>query len=115
MSERNENDKRIDSSGPPTIIMRTYNEMDEDDKNRLEKLGVGMIVFAGGIPIIAGIFIDLSLAYWLFSASIASLGVCFLFPALGVWFIDVALKVIAMVVPAMKEKVRPDRRQGRDE
>ena len=90
--------------------MQAYEAMDTDDRNRLEIMGVGMIVVGGGVPVVAGIFYELSIAYWVFAGALASIGVCFLFPALGTWFIDAAMKLVAKVVPSMRDKIKPDRR-----
>ena len=85
--------RRADPAQSPTIIMQAFDRMDEADKTRLERLGVGMIVVAGGIPLIAGVWYNLSYAYWAFSAGIATLGVTFCFPALGVMLGDRLLRL----------------------
>lgn len=85
--------RRADPAQSPTIIMQAFDRMDDADKTRLERLGVGMIVVAGGVPLVAGIWYDLSYSYWAFSAGIATLGTTFCFPALGVMLGDRMLRL----------------------
>lgn len=105
-----EEDRRAERGGPPTVIMQAFTDMESDDRNRLEKLGVAMIIVGGGTPVVAGVFYELSYSYWMFAAAVAVVGVCFLFPALGVWFLDRLLKLAARA-PMLKSKVQPDRRE----
>lgn len=103
-------ERRAESSGPPTIITQAYRDMDDDDRTRIERLGMGMVVFGAGTPVIAGVFYELATLYWIFASGVAAVGVCLMFPALGVWFIDRVLKFVALILPMVRDTVRPDPR-----
>ena len=108
-------ERRSGGGSPPTMIMQAFKEMDDDDVNRMEKLGYGMVIGSAGIVLIAGLFLELSIPYLVFAGAVGSLGVCFIFPPLGVWFIDIALKAVAATVPALRSTIRPDSRASTED
>ncbi len=101
--------ERSGGGGPPTMIMQAYREMDEGDQNRLEKMGYGMITLVA-VVIVFGIFYDFAIPYLVLVSGFGLIGVCFVFPALGAWALDLFFKLTIALIPSLRPRLRPDPR-----
>lgn len=111
-------DRRERKQGdPPTLLMRSFTEMEKEEKWRFQKVGLGLLFFTAAVPMIAGIFYELSPAYWVFSGLMAIVGVCLAWLPLGVWLLSSVPNALTKMLPGHKLTdllKRPDRRE-RDE
>ena len=101
--------KRGVNSGPPTMIMASFKEMGKKGRMRMRFSGSALMAFAVGMPMIAGLFVELSIPYWLFSGVIFFGGFCLLWPEMGLYLIDRVPAGIAKIMPT-RLLSRPDRR-----
>jgi hypothetical protein len=65
------------------------------------------------LPLVGGLFVELSIAYWIFSGVFALVGVSLIMPQLGMWLIGAIPNAITKILPSKMFK-RPDRRNGPD-
>jgi hypothetical protein len=85
--------------------------MDSDDRNRLQYLGLTLVVGA-----VAGAFLMIAtdragMLNLGFCTLIIALGFCGMWPALGVWLFDAVPRALVKVMPSKVAGVlRPDRR-----
>lgn len=103
-------ERRADNQGPPTMVMQAYREMDADDKNKMEKIGYALVLGPAVVVLLGGVFYDLAVTYLAFATVVFCVGVCFIFPALGVWLGDKLLKAAEKIIPALGSRIRPDKR-----
>ena len=110
-------EKRSGGRGsPPTVLMVAYQRMDPDLKKLLQKVGIGMIIFAVGMPMAIEPFVPLSWIYWAFSMCVVGLGACFVYLPIGIWFGNLITGLVVKVIPALRGKLHaPDRRGEKPE
>lgn len=111
MAEKPE--RRTGGDVPPTMIMSAYREMDADDKNKMERIGYALTTGSASVVLVGGLFYDLAVLYFAFAGIVFTAGVCFIFPAMGVWLFDVVIKALEKIIPAIATKTRVDRRADR--
>jgi len=109
MSAETEN-RREDGGGPPTVIMRAYQAMDERLKRLLQKIGLGMVTVGIVAPMAIEPFRPLSWVYWTFAAGVVVLGACLLWPPIGIWFGNFIISAAVKLRPSAKNVLQPDRR-----
>ena len=107
-------DRREGSGSPPTVIMQAFREMDADDKNKMERVGYGMITLVGAV-VAAGIFYDMAISYLIFVGCFGLVGVCLIFPVLGAYVMDLVAKVTISVAPSLRPRLTIDKRGASSE
>lgn len=110
-------DRRERSEGPPTLIMQSYQDMGTEGRRKMQKIGLGILLFTVAVPMTAGIFVELPTTYWLFSGVGMVLGLCLLWPQLGVWAVNAIPAAVSRLMPSKKlaDALRPDRRDARED
>jgi hypothetical protein len=106
----NDAERREGSGSPPTVIMRAYQGMDDYLKQKLQKIGLGMVIVGIGAPMGIEPFIPLSWIYWFFAGCVVILGACLLWPPIGIWFGNFVVSFVTKVRPSTKDVLMPDRR-----
>lgn len=98
-----------DNGSPPLQIVQAYQAMTPVNRKRVRILGGSMTGVAVIVPLVGGLFVELSVAYWIFSGVIALVGVSLVFPQMGMWLISAIPNGITKILPS-KMFSRPDRR-----
>ena len=110
-----EAERRGGNGSPPTVLMVAYRNMDPETKRLLQKIGVGMIAFGMVMPMAIEPFIPLSWVYWGFSITVVSLGACFVYLPIGIWFGNLIGGLAVKLAPSLGSKFHVDRRGSREE
>ena len=63
------------------------------------------------LPMVGGLFVDLSIYYWIFSGVVTFAGLCLVWPQMGLWLISAIPNGLAKILPS-KLLSRPDRRNN---
>lgn len=99
------------SSGPPTMLMQSYQDMGQENRRFMRGIGLGLIAFTVVVPMIGQIALlalgrqGISGFFWTFSGVGFVVGLVFVWPQLGVW--------AAGAIPAGVAKMLPSRIFGR--
>jgi hypothetical protein len=104
-------ERRTRDTGPPTLIMQAYQEMDADDRNRIQLLGFGMVVGGVTAPLVASVLGTVTAPAWAFCTLVIGLGFCAMWPPFGMWLFDAIPRALVKVMPSkVAGLLRPDRR-----
>ncbi len=106
---RNGNERQ----SPPLQIIQAYQAMTPQNRKRIRIGGAAMTTVAILLPLVGGLFVELSIAYWIFSGVFALVGVSLILPQLGMWLIGAIPNAITKILPSKMFK-RPDRRGSAD-
>ncbi len=103
-------DRRASDAPPPTATTQAYQRLTELSKRRMRIIGAGMLLVSVTLPLVAGIWVELSPTYWGFAGAIAAGGVSLVFPPLGLALLELLPSLVAKLGPASLLG-RPDRRK----
>ena len=111
-------ERRSRSARPPTYLMQSYNEMTAQARKGLRKLGVGILLFCIALPMVAQVTLSvldrpgLSAVFWLFSGVGMVVGLCLVWPQLGIYAIGALPGAVRKLLPTKLAAglARPDRR-----
>lgn len=70
-----------------------------------------MLTLSVTLPLVGGLFVELSPYYWIFSGVITVAGLCLIWPELGLWLMNSIPNALAKILPT-KLLSRPDRRNN---
>ena len=99
------------NGSPPLQIEESYRRMSHAGRRRLRIYGAVMMFAAIGLPLVGGLFVELSIYYWLFSGVVTFAGLCLVWPQMGLWLISAIPNGLAKILPS-KMLSRPDRRKN---
>lgn len=110
--------RRSESGKPPTYLMQSYDAMSEKGKNDLRQLGIWILLFTIGLPMLAEVVLrytgrgGLPPLFFLFSGVGLVVGLSLIWPALGIWMVGAVPKAIGKLLPSKLAGLltRPDRR-----
>ena len=108
-------ERRSGNGSPPTVLMLAYQNMDPILKRLMQRVGIVLILFSVGMPMLIEPFVELSWIYWAFALAVTVLGVCLLYMPLGIWFGNTLGGLAVKLRPGLKGKFHSDRRGPRDE
>lgn len=98
-------------ASPPMMIVRSFERMTPEGRRRLRIYGGLMLTLSVTLPLVGGLFVELSPYYWIFSGVITVAGLCLIWPELGLWLMNSIPNALAKILPT-KLLSRPDRRNN---
>ncbi len=101
-------------ASPPLMIVRSYENMTPQGRRRLRIAGALMLILSITLPLVGGLFVELSAYYWIFSGVITVAGLCLLWPELGLWLVNAIPNALVKILPS-KLLSRPDRRTNSED
>ncbi len=99
------------NGSPPMQIEESYRRMSHAGRRRLRIYGGSMMLAATGLPLVGGLFVELSPYYWIFSGVVVFAGLCLVWPQMGLWLVSAIPSGLAKILPS-KMLSRPDRRNN---
>lgn len=107
-------EKRRTDASPPMMIFRSFENMTTQARRRLRIYGAMMLALSVTLPLVGGLFVELSAYYWIFSGVITVAGLCLIWPELGLWLMNSIPNALAKILPT-KFLSRPDRRSNSED
>ncbi len=101
-------------ASPPMLIVQSFERMTPKARMRLRVGGALMLIASIMLPLVGGLFVELSAYYWIFSGFISLAGLCLLWPELGIWLVKAIPNALVKILPS-KLLSRPDRRSNSEE
>lgn len=103
-------ERRADSNGgAPTALIQSYERMSSKKRAMLFKVGLGLLIFTVGLPLVAGVWIDLPNVYWFFAFGGGITGLAMMWPEAAIF----VFQGFAKLIPAAALKgllSKPERR-----
>ncbi len=106
-------ERRIKNGGPPTAIAQSWQAMGPQGRRRLRGVGGTVMALSLLFPLVGGLFVELVVYYWIFSAAGFFGGLSLMWPEMGLALIDRVPAGIAKLLPTSLLN-RPDKRSTKE-